>query len=340
MARGWLDTQLLWHRAAPCPTETRSTASSMRPFAIAPLLSLLLSLLLALIGISAGTAHAQTPDSCRSTVTGDLRLHTLTSTIFGNTRTIRVLLPDDYTVRGNEEKRYPVLYLLDGQNLFDACLSDVSHREWQVDETVRRLTAAGRIPAMIVVGIDHAGRDRGHEFLPYADPFGGPPGREPIGKQWPRFVATEVMPLLNGTYRTLLGPENTGLGGSSYGGVATLHALVAAPRLAGYSLIESTPLWVGAGQVLRDTDPLATVFRRVWVGIGAIEAGGSGEFNDLMLRLHRRLESNFRAAGFDSTRMKMVVDPTGRHTEDAWAARLPAALEYLFADWTPPRSPQ
>lgn len=296
----------------------------------------LVALSLGLTLLPAPSLHAQTPASCRSTVTGDLRLHTLTSTLFGNTRTIRVLVPDDYGAPANAQRRYPVLYLLDGQNLFDACLSDVSHREWQVDETVRRLTAAGRIPAMIVVGIDHAGVDRGHEFLPYADPFGGPPGREPVGKQFPRFIGTEVMPLINSTYRTLTGPENTGLGGASYGGVATLHALVAAPGLAGYSLIESTPLWVGAGQIVRDTDPLSTMFRRVWVAIGEQEAGGRGDFNDLMLRLHRRLETNFRAAGYDSTRMKMVVDPNGRHTEDTWAARLPTALEYLFADWKPP----
>ncbi len=308
----------------------------MRIFRASPRLVLTLLLGVALPRL----IHAQAGAACRSTATGDLRLHTLSSSLFGNTRTIRVLLPDEYGAPGNETKRYPVLYLLDGQNLFDACLSEVSHREWQVDETVRRLTAAGRIPPMIVVGIDHAGADRGHEFLPYADPFGGPPARDPVGRQWPRFVGTEVMPLVNGTYRTLTGAENTGLGGSSYGGVATLHALVAAPGLAGYHLIESTPLWVGSGQILRDTDPLATVFRRVWVGIGGREAGGSGEFNDMMLRLHRRLEANFRTAGFDSTRIRLRIDPEGRHTEDAWAARFPEAIEFLFADWKPPRPRQ
>ncbi len=65
---------------------------------------------------------------CKSTVSGDLRIHSLASDIFNNTRSIRVLLPPGYDAAENRSKRYPVLYMLDGQNLFDACLSDVSHR--------------------------------------------------------------------------------------------------------------------------------------------------------------------------------------------------------------------
>ncbi|MCM2313277.1 MAG: alpha/beta hydrolase-fold protein, partial [Steroidobacteraceae bacterium] len=75
---------------------------------------------------------ADTAPACQSTVSGDLRLHTLDSKVFGNSRTIRVLLPPGYDAPGNQSRRYPVLYLLDGQNLFDACLSDVSHHEWGV----------------------------------------------------------------------------------------------------------------------------------------------------------------------------------------------------------------
>src|SRR5690606_9479242 len=127
------------------------------------LLAALSALLLA--GTTATAADSTT--ACRSTVSGDLRLHTLESRIFGNTRTIRVLLPPGYEAPENAARRYPVLYLLDGQNLFDACLSDVSHQEWGVDETVYRLVAERKIPPLIVVGVDHAGKDRAHEYLPY-----------------------------------------------------------------------------------------------------------------------------------------------------------------------------
>jgi hypothetical protein len=146
---------------------------------------------------------AQAAD-CKSTVSGDLRIHPLTSKIFNNTRSIRVLLPPGYGAAENSSKRYPVLYMLDGQNLFDACLSDVSHAEWQVDETVYRLMREKAIPEMIVVGIDHAGVKRAYEFLPYRDSF-NPDMEEPAGKRFPDFLVNEVMPLVNGQYRTLTG---------------------------------------------------------------------------------------------------------------------------------------
>lgn len=92
----------------------------------------LLSSMLAIASLpafAADTPSAPAAAPCKSTVTGDLRLHTLRSTIFGNERTIRVLLPPGYDDKANAQRRYPVLYLLDGQNVFDACLSDVSHHE-------------------------------------------------------------------------------------------------------------------------------------------------------------------------------------------------------------------
>jgi len=124
----------------------------------------------------------------------DLRLVSFTSRTFGNTRTLRILLPSGYEAPENRGRRYPVLYLNDGQNLFDAATSTFTGREWRVDETVRELTAAGRIPPLIVVGIDHAGAKRGHEFLPYKNYAGEPDMDEPAGKQFPDFVVNEVMP--------------------------------------------------------------------------------------------------------------------------------------------------
>ena len=123
-------------------------------------LALCFALCAPLVALGQATPSAA---ACQSTASGDLRTHSLESAIFGNTRTIRVLLPDGYADPANAQRRYPVLYLLDGQNLFDACLSEVSRQEWGVDETVRQLVAAGRLPPMIVVGVDHAGRDRARE---------------------------------------------------------------------------------------------------------------------------------------------------------------------------------
>jgi predicted alpha/beta superfamily hydrolase len=277
---------------------------------------------------------------CKSTVSGDLRLHPLESRIFGNTRTIRVLVPRDYDAPENRSRRYPVLYMLDGQNLFDACLSDVSHHEWGLDEIVYRLVAEKKIPPMIVVGVDHAGKKRAHEFLPYKDYLGDPDMPEPAGKRFPDFLAQEVMPLVDGRYRTLQGHANTGIGGSSYGGVATLYALMAQPRRYGYGLIESPSITVGMGQLVRDTSPLVALPVKVFVAFGGKE-GTDGAIVGKLIGLIRVVESNFRAAGYDDSNFRFVVDPAAEHTESAWAGRLPDALTFMFGDWReipqPPR---
>jgi predicted alpha/beta superfamily hydrolase len=295
------------------------------------------------IGLSgARLIHAQgTPAAamCKSTVSGDLHLHTLKSAIFGNERTIRVLLPPGYGDAVNKDRRYPVLYMLDGQNVFDACLSDVSHHEWGVDEIVQRLIAAGKIPPLIVVGVDHAGKDRAREYLPYKDFAGNPDMDEPAGKLFPDFMTREVMPLVDGRYRTLPGQPNTGIGGSSYGGDATLYALLAKPNTFGYGLIESPVLWIGMGQLVRDTDPLVALPVKVFVGFGGKESGDPVH-SEKMIGLIRRVESNFHAAGYGVTNFRFVLDPDALHTEAAWEKRLPGALEFLFGDWKPSPPPR
>ena len=287
--------------------------------------------------LTASTQHAFAQDPaaaapCRSTVTGDVRFHTLRSEVFGNERTIRVLLPPGYADATNASRRYPVLYMLDGQNLFDACLSDVSHTEWGVDETVGRLVREGRLPPLIVVGVDHAGPKRAHEYLPYKDYVGNPDMPDPAGRRFPDFLVREVMPLVDGAYRTLQGQPNTGIGGSSYGGVATLHALLARPQTFGYGLIESPTMWVGMGQLVRDTAPLVAMPHKVFMAFGGKE-GDDPAGVEKMVGIVRAVETNFHAAGYDASNFRFVLEPDARHTESAWAARLPDALVFLFGDW-------
>jgi len=90
---------------------------------------------------------------------GDLRLHEFRSRFFRNTRFLRVWLPPGYDDAENSIKFYPVLYLNDGQNLFEPSTS-FTGVEWQVDETAERLIREGQIPPMIVVEIDNAVKDR------------------------------------------------------------------------------------------------------------------------------------------------------------------------------------
>lgn len=285
-------------------------------------------LCLSLVGASHAAA-TQAPSTCTATVTGDLRMHALKSAIFGNERTIRVLLPAGYADAANKDRRYPVLYLLDGQNVFDACLSAVSHHEWGADESVQRLVAENKIPPMIVVGVDHAGIQRAHEYLPYKDFVGNPDMDEPAGKRFPDFMAREVLPLVDGQYRTLQGPANTGIGGSSYGGAASLYALLAKPNVFGYGLIESPVLWIGLGQLVRDTSPLVAMPQRVFIGFGGKESSNAA-VNRKMVDLVGQVEANFRAAGYDASNLRVVVDTAAEHTEAAWEQRLPEALTFLY----------
>jgi enterochelin esterase-like enzyme len=157
-------------------------------------------------------------EACKSTVTGELQISSFPSKTFGDTATVRVWLPPGYEEAANAAVKYPVLYLLDGQNLFDKCTTFGQKTEWQVDETMTRLIGAGKIPPMIVVGVDNAGERRADEYLPYQDfAFHTTPG-EPAGKRFPSFLVNEVLPYVAAKYRVMPGPEHTTIGGSSYGG--------------------------------------------------------------------------------------------------------------------------
>ena len=121
---------------------------------------------------------------------GSLWLHELKSRIFRNTRTLRVWLPAEYDGWG--ETRYPVLYLNDGQNLFDAATA-FAGVAWQAGETAQRLIAEKKIPPLIIVGIDNTGPNRLREYIPYR--ASDPRVIGPQGKRYPEFLQREVMPL-------------------------------------------------------------------------------------------------------------------------------------------------
>ncbi len=170
-------------------------------------------------------SQAQTVPQNES-VTGDLRVHEFHSRIFRNTRMLRVWLPPRYDAPENDNRHYSVLYLNDGQNLFDRATA-FAGVEWQVDETADRLIRQEVIPPLIVIGIDNAQSDRIKEFLPYRSFH--PPVLRPQGKRYPSFLMDEVMPFVYERYRIARGPENTGLGGSSLGALISLYTVTERP---------------------------------------------------------------------------------------------------------------
>ena len=147
------------------------------------LASLLLGALL--LAAPAAAPAAPPPPTCTPTVVGTLDIVPFASKLFANTRNLRVWLPPGYADAANATKRYPVLYLLDAQNLFDGCTAFDHVHEWRVDETLTQLIGSGAVPPLIVVGIDNAGAQRAHEFLPWKDPVSAPQMPEPGGPAVP-----------------------------------------------------------------------------------------------------------------------------------------------------------
>jgi len=256
---------------------------------------------------------------------GSLWLHELKSRVFRNTRTLRVWLPPEYD--GWRDTRYPVLYLNDGQNLFEATTA-FAGVHWQVGETASRLISEKKIAPLIIVGIDNTGRNRVREYIPYrsADPrvIG------PQGKRYPDFLLREVMPLVEKYYSVAKGPENTGLGGSSLGGLITLYTQLAMPGVFGRLLIESPSLFVANRRILEECRTFRDWPFRVCLGMGTQEAG-QAEKDEKIVNDARELGTILRAAGLDKRWLKMQIEEGAAHNESAWAARFPAALEFLYS---------
>jgi predicted alpha/beta superfamily hydrolase len=256
---------------------------------------------------------------------GNLWLHELSSGIFGNTRLVRVWLPPDYDGWG--ATRYPVLYLNDGQNLFDPATA-FAGVHWQVGEAATQLIAEQKIRPLIIVGIDNT-KNRAQEYIPYKSK--DPRVLNAKGKCYPDFLQREVMPLIEERYPVLKGPENTGLGGSSLGGLITLYTQLAAPGVFGRLLIESPSLFVANGKILEECRRFRNWPTRLWLGMGTRETGNAekdakivGDVGDL--------EAILREAGLDEQRLKVRIEEGATHTESAWAARFPEALEFLYSD--------
>lgn len=258
--------------------------------------------------------------------TGDLRLHEFHSRIFHNTRFLRVWLPPAYDDPANAGRRYPVLYLNDGQNLFEPATS-FTGVEWQVDETGDRLIREGVIPPMIFVGIDNAARDRVREYMPHRSLH--PMTLRAHGTRYPSFLFKEVMPFIARNYRVASGPENTGLGGSSLGALIALYTAAVRPGVIGRLLLESPSLWASNRQLIRQSRGVKRWPERVFLATGTAEAGRKDKDQSVVDDV-REFAAILRRAGLDDTRLRLVIDDGATHHESAWARRFPEALAFLF----------
>ena len=247
-----------------------------------------------------------------STVVGDVRVFAgVESWQLGNRRDLIACLPPSYH---DGDSRYPVLYLQDGQNLFDAATSYSG--EWHVDETMLALAPEG-IEA-IVVGIPNAGEGRTAEYLP-----------DQQGRHYIDFLAGTVKPLVDASLRTRPGRADTGLGGSSLGGMISLYGLFARPDVFGFAAVLSPAFALAQESIMNFVAAAPTVAARIWLDVGdsEFEPWVSPRYVDSVAQMHDLL----RAKGYGDNNLRFVVDRGARHEEAAWAHRFPQAVRFLFS---------
>lgn len=254
-------------------------------------------------------------------VVGRLERLELESEPLGNTRAVSVWLPPGYDAPANAELRYPVLYLQDGQNLFDGTRS-FSGKEWRVDETCTRLIEEERIPPIVVVGIDNAGLARAPEYNPPEMNFPGGPGR---GDRYVDFLVQELLPAVERRYRVAREPASRALGGSSFGANISLYAAMRAPDTFGALLLESPSVGHQGGVMLELVRGHASWPLRIAIGVGQAEP-------DRFVESVVELEQLLKERGLGPDELLLVISPDAGHDEQAWAERLPAELEFLYAE--------
>jgi len=237
----------------------------------------------------------------------------------GRARRVWVYLPPDYATSG---KRYPVLYMHDGQNVFDEATAGFG--EWGVDETLDSLAAAGHaVP--IVVAVDHGGGKRLDEYSPFRNARHG--GGE--GDAYVDFLVRTLKPYIDGHFRTRPDRLHTGIAGSSMGGLISLYAALKHPRVYGRAGVFSPAFWFSDQnyRFARAARPLPGT--RIFMVTGARE----GDTPEVYANDHRRMADTLAAAGFrPGVNVRAYLRGDGQHSEWFWRREFPAAVLWLFDD--------
>jgi predicted alpha/beta superfamily hydrolase len=234
-------------------------------------------------------------------------------------RDIIVYLPPHY--HSDADRHYPVLYLQDGQNLFDPTTAYVAGNDWRVDETADDLIQQQRIEPLIIVGIYNTGEQRINEYTPTPDAtLGGG-----LAGLYGRMLVEEIKPFIESQYRTLGDPWHTGIGGSSLGGLVSLYLGFAYPEVFGKVAALSPSVWWNNRAILdivRNTQPRPRL--KIWLDIGSSEKRGAvldaKRMRDLLIDRGWKLDDD----------LHYVEAEGAQHNETAWAERVGSVLEFLF----------
>ena len=258
------------------------------------------------------------PDSGH-TITGDVRTHDrFHSRYLEHDRTVIVYLPPHYDPEAAD--RYPVLYLHDGQNVFDRATS--FGEEWHVDETAEELIGAGAIEPLIIVAIYNTGEHRLDEYTPTAEPDRGRGGH---ADDYGRMLVEELKPFIDTTYKTMPSAASTAIGGSSLGGLLTMHLGLRYPTAFSRLAVLSPSVWWDDCVILREVAALAhKPSMHIWLDAGTAEGV------DTLVNV-RALRDALVAKGWTIGHDLAYLEAQGgEHNEQSWAARVEGVLKYLF----------
>lgn len=258
--------------------------------------------------------YSEHADGEHHTVVGTLKvLPDVWSPQLGNQRDILIYLPPSYE---QDNKAYPVLYMHDGQNLFDDATS--FSREWGVDETMEAASETGL--EAIVVGIPNMETQRADEYSPFVDVKNG--GGQ--GAAYVAFIVETLKPLIDQTFRTLTDRAYTGILGSSMGGLISLYAFFEPRQTFGFVGAMSPALWFADRAIFAAVEQAAFVPGHIYLDVGTNE-GKETVANAQQMRALLE-QKGYRLA----QELWYVEEEDGDHCESAWSARLRHALQFLL----------
>jgi len=251
-----------------------------------------------------------------------LRLHrAFQSRYLPDARNLVVYLPPGYDE--NPDRRFPVLYMHDGQNLFDGNTSFLPGRTWQMREQADAAIAAGEVEPLVIVGIYNTGDRRIAEYTPDRDwQLGGGEAAS-----YGLLLTRELMPWIAARYRVRTEREATGLGGSSLGGLVTLYLALRHPHCFGRLAVLSPSVWWNHKSILgylNEYAPQIWEKPRLWLDVGDAEGRRTLQNAE---QLDRRLMANGWQPG-ETLRFERIHG--GTHDETSWATRVRPMLRFLF----------